>query len=70
MNILEVIEKKKNKKKLTYDEIKYAVMGYVNGEIEDYQMSSFLMTIVLNGMDDEETILLTKVSSSSLYVMK
>ena len=65
MNILEVIEKKKNKKKLTYDEIKYAVMGYVNGEIEDYQMSSFLMTIVLNGMDDEETILLTKVMLES-----
>ena len=65
MNILEIIEKKKNKEKLTFDEIKYAVMGYVNGEIKDYQMSSLLMAIVLNGMDDEETILLTKVMLES-----
>ena len=65
MNIIEIIEKKKNKKKLTFDEIKYAVMGYVNDEIKDYQMSSLLMAIVLNGMDDEETILLTKVMLES-----
>ena len=65
MNILEIIEKKKNKEKLSFDEIKYAVMGYVNGEIKDYQMSSLLMAIVLNGMDDEETILLTKVMLES-----
>lgn len=65
MNILEIIEKKKNKEKLTLDEIKYAVMGYVNGDVKDYQMSSLLMAIVLNGMDDEETILLTKVMLES-----
>lgn len=65
MNIIEIILKKKNKQQLTYEEIEFAVMGYVNGEIKDYQMSSLLMAIVINGMTDEETINLTKVMLES-----
>lgn len=65
MNILEIIEKKKNNEALTYDEIKYAVMGYVNDEISDYQMSSLLMAIVINGMNEEETINLTDIMLES-----
>ena len=65
MNILEIIEKKKNNEALTYDEIKYAVMGYVNDEIPDYQMSSLLMAIVINGMNEEETIKLTDIMLES-----
>ena len=65
MNILEIIEKKKNNEALTYDEIKYAVMGYVNDEIPDYQMSSLLMAIVINGMNEEETINLTDIMLES-----
>lgn len=65
MNILNIIEKKKNNEILTYEEIEYAVMGYVNDEIKDYQMSSLLMAIVLNGMNEEETIDLTDIMINS-----
>ena len=65
MNIIDIILKKKNKQQLTYEEIEYAVMGYVNGEIKDYQISSLLMAIVINGMTDEETTNLTKVMLES-----
>ena len=35
MNILEIIEKKREKQELTKEEIKYFVKGYVDGEIAD-----------------------------------
>lgn len=57
--ILQIIEKKKNKQELTYDEIKYFVDEYVNNNISDYQISALLMAILLNGMTDKETIHLT-----------
>ena len=65
MNIIDIIEKKKNRGILTYEEIEYAIMGYVNDEIKDYQMSSLLMAIVLNGMTDNETFDLTDVMLNS-----
>lgn len=61
MNILEIIDKKRLNKRLEYQEIEYAVMNYVNGQIPDYQMSSLLMAIVLNGMTDEEVFDLTDI---------
>lgn len=59
MNIINIIVKKKNKEVLTDEEIKYVVDNFVNGNIKDYQMSSLLMAITINGMTDEETISLT-----------
>ena len=64
-NIIDIITKKKNKKELTYDEIKFSITEYLNGNVKDYQMSSLLMAIVLNGMTDEETFNLTKVMLES-----
>lgn len=60
MNIIDIIVKKKNKESLSEEEIKYVVNAFTNGEIKDYQMSSLLMAITINGMTDEETIYLTK----------
>ncbi len=60
MNIIDIIIKKKNKNELTEEEIKYVVNNFVSGEIKDYQMSSLLMAIVINGMTDNEVIYLTK----------
>lgn len=65
MNIIDIIVKKKNKKILTYDEIKYAVDNFIDGEVKDYQMSSLLMAIVLNGMSEEEIFNLTKIMLDS-----
>ena len=60
MNIVDIIIKKKNNRILTEEEIKYVIENFDNGNIKDYQMSSLLMAIVINGMTDEEVIYLTK----------
>ena len=65
MNIIDIIVKKKNKEILTYDEIKYTVDNFISGEVKDYQMSSLLMAIVLNGMSEEEIFNLTKIMLDS-----
>ena len=65
MNIIDIIVKKKNKEILTYDEIKYTVDNFIGGEVKDYQMSSLLMAIVLNGMSEEEIFNLTKIMLDS-----
>lgn len=65
MDIINIITKKKDNKEISYDEIKYAVEGYVNGDIKDYQMSSLLMAIVINGMTDEEIFNLTEIMLNS-----
>jgi len=61
MNIIDVINKKRKGKELTYKELDYAFNGYLNKHVEDYQMSSLLMAIVINGMTLEETIDLTDI---------
>lgn len=60
MNIIDIIIKKKNREELTEEEIKYVVNNFVNGNIKDYQMSSLLMAITINGMTDREVTYLTK----------
>lgn len=59
MNILEIIEKKREKQELTKEEIKYFVKGYVDGKIADYQAAALVMAIYLNGMTKQETTNLT-----------
>lgn len=65
MNIIDIITKKKNKEELSFDEIKYAVNGYISDDVKDYQMSSLLMAIVLNGMTDNEIFNLTRIMLDS-----
>lgn len=65
MNILEIIDKKRKKESLTEEEIQYVITNYVNGTIKDYQMSSLLMAICINGMTHEETSFLTKAMLES-----
>lgn len=59
MNIIEIINKKREKQILTKEEIEFAVTGFCTGEVKDYQMSSLLMAICLNGLSQEETFYLT-----------
>lgn len=59
MNIIDIIEKKKNKLKLSKEEIEYFVNEYTKGNIPDYQASALIMAIFLNKMCDEETSNLT-----------
>jgi len=55
MNIVEIINKKRIKEELSKEELSYAFNGYLNGIVKDYQMSSLLMAICINGMSDKET---------------
>ena len=59
MTILDIIEKKRDKKELTKEEIEFFVNGYTKGEITDYQASALVMAIYINGMTNEETTNLT-----------
>ncbi|MBR2679028.1 MAG: thymidine phosphorylase [Bacilli bacterium] len=67
--ILDIINKKRLGKELSYREIDYFFNGYLEGEIADYQMSSLLMAICINGMTDEEIFSLTKVFVDSGEVL-
>ncbi len=65
MNIIDIINKKRKGNNLTYEEIKFAIEGFIAGSILDSQMSSLLMAIVINGMSDEETFSMTDVMLKS-----
>ena len=45
MNMVDIIQKKKDGTELSAEEIKWFIDGYVGGEIPDYQISALLMAI-------------------------
>jgi pyrimidine-nucleoside phosphorylase len=51
----DLIEKKRDRKELTRDEIAFLIRGYTRDEIPDYQMAAWLMSAFLNGMGEAET---------------
>lgn len=59
--IVDIINKKRLGLALSYDEIYFIFNGYLNGNVKDYQMSSLLMAICINGMNDDEVFALTKI---------
>lgn len=59
--IVDIINKKRLGKELTYRELDYFFNGYLDGEVTDYQMAALLMAICINGMEDEEIYSLTKI---------
>ena len=65
MNAVDIINKKRLGEKLTAEEIEYMVMGYTEGVIPDYQMSSLLMAICCKGLSKEETVELTRIMKDS-----
>lgn len=60
MDIIEIIEKKRDCKILSREEIHYFIKNYVSGEIKDYQASALLMAIFINGMNNQEIADLTE----------
>ena len=65
MTILDIINKKRLKGVLSYQELDFAFNGYINGLVKDYQMSSLLMAICINGMNDNEILDLTDIFINS-----
>ncbi len=61
MNIIEIIDKKRNGYELEHGELEYAFCGYLNGSVLDYQMSSLLMAICIQGMSEKEIFDLTDI---------
>ena len=65
MNIIDIIENKKNGYELTEEEIKYFIENYTNGEIPDYQAAALIMAICINGMTQDEILSLTMAMAKS-----
>ena len=65
MNILEIIEKKRDKKELSKTEIEYFIEGYTHDKIADYQASALIMAMYLNGMTKQETTDMTIAMANS-----
>lgn len=65
MKMYDIIANKRDGKKLTNEEIGFFIGGYVSGHIPDYQAAAFLMAAFLNGLDDDETVYLTKAMAAS-----
>jgi pyrimidine-nucleoside phosphorylase len=55
MRVQDLIEKKRDGKELTRDEIAFLIRGYTHEQIPDYQMAAWLMAGFLKGMSDSET---------------
>lgn len=69
MNPVEIIKKKRSNIILTKEQIKYFIEGYLKGEVTEYQMSAFLMTVYFNGMNEDETFYLTEIMLKSGVVV-
>lgn len=61
MVVVDIINKKRLGRALTYNELELFFNGYLKGEIKDYQMSALLMAICIRGMSDDEIFALTKI---------
>lgn len=59
MRMIDIIDKKRDGKSLTREEIEFFVNGYTHGEVPDYQASSLAMAIFFQDMNDEERAALT-----------
>ena len=69
LNILEIIEKKRDKKELSTEEINFFIEEYTKGNIADYQATALIMAIYLNGMTEKETSDMTMAMAKSGEVL-
>ena len=59
-----IIRAKRDGGELSRESIESFVNGFVNGDVADYQMSAFLMAVVLRGMTRRETVDLTRAMAA------
>lgn len=65
MDTVHIIEKTRDGKALTAEEITYLVDAYTAGEIPDYQVAAWLMAVYWRGLSKEETVALTLAMARS-----
>ncbi|MGD6898773.1 pyrimidine-nucleoside phosphorylase [Bacillus infantis] len=59
MRMVDLIEKKRDGKELSSEEIQFIIKGYTDGSIPDYQISALTMAIFFQGMTENERADLT-----------
>ncbi|MWN05641.1 pyrimidine-nucleoside phosphorylase [Gilliamella sp. Pas-s95] len=65
MRFVDIIEKKRDGKALSTEEIQFFITNYTNGKIPDYQVSALLMAIYYQGMTSKECADLTSAMMHS-----
>jgi pyrimidine-nucleoside phosphorylase len=65
MRAVDIIIKKRDGMELTKEEINFFIKGLSSGDIPDYQVSSWAMAVLLNGMTEQETTDLTLAMAAS-----
>lgn len=65
MRMIDIIEKKRDGKSLSKEEIEFFIKGYTEGDIPDYQASSLAMAIFFQDMNEEERATLTMAMVNS-----
>src|ERR1700688_935337 len=60
MRAVDLIRRKRDSGELTREEIEQLIAAYTCGDVPDYQMSAWLMAVVLRGMTRQETAALTE----------
>lgn len=65
MRVVDLIEKKKQGKALTKEEINFLIDSLMDGTAHDYQLSAWLMAVYFKGMTEEETAYLTEAMINS-----
>ncbi|MBM3860491.1 MAG: thymidine phosphorylase [Verrucomicrobia bacterium] len=66
----QVIQRKRDGRALTEDEIRMFVLGFTRGAIPDYQMAALAMATCFHGMNTEETLWLTRAMVDSGQVIE
>lgn len=69
MRMYDIIQRKRDNKELSGEEIQFFVKEYTAGNIPDYQAAALAMAIFFNGMTPEETAALTLAMAHSGDVM-
>ncbi len=69
LRFVDVIRRKRDGGELTPDEIRYLVSAYTQGALPDYQVSAWLMAVVLKGMTKAELAALTEAMLHSGQVL-
>ncbi|MBA2668701.1 MAG: thymidine phosphorylase [Trueperaceae bacterium] len=65
MNPVEVILAKRRGEEHAHDDLEAFVLGFVGGEIPDYQVAAWLMAVCWRGMSERETADLTRIMAAS-----
>jgi len=69
MRAVDLIRRKRDSGELTREEINQLIAAYTRGDIPDYQMSAWLMAVVLRGMSRAEIAALTEAMLHSGQVL-